>query len=118
MNNSEYIKRVLEITEEYDDYDAVMWRSEKNRDIIFYVICNDFFAWGTADAVELTPESLDLFEQSYIDANAAYVHGQVYGSLLFCARIRKMKPQDPYLLNIIPKEMHHLFIEAENDEFN
>jgi hypothetical protein len=54
-----------------------------------FVICNDVFYWGTADLEEVTPENFHILEQSLKD-------DEFYGDILFCARVRKMRPQGAF----------------------
>ena len=97
----DFVERVLRVFEEYDAHDELYWRTGKrygggefNKPASFFVNCNDVFCWGSADLEEVTPENIDVLEQSYADAKAACECGHIYGAaMLFCARVRKMRPQ-------------------------
>ena len=53
----------------------------------FYVLCNDFFFWACSDAEDITEKNFHELEKAIKDA------GEQDGPLLFCARMRKMRPQ-------------------------
>ena len=110
------IRMLLEIISENDCFDSVNW----NEDIEFYVNCNDLFWWGSADAEDLNNISdIELFEKSLRDTDS------IIGPDLYCARRRKMRPQDPYYTEVLCKENYkyqNLFNlcgpKRENDIFN
>ena len=84
--NEQHVINVLKAVERHDLYDSIFWRFNEDK-IQFFIICSDVFAWGCADLEELNKEDLPLLDQSMKDA------GYVEGSLLYCARRRKMRPQ-------------------------
>lgn len=70
----------------YDVQDDLWW----NADPQFFIICNDVFYWGGADFEDVADEAdLALLEKSLIDS-------KLYGTALYCARRRKMRPQKQY----------------------
>jgi len=78
-----FITHVLEIMRE--DMGSLFYSFDKK----FYIICNDVFAWGCADLEEITTENINILEECYkID--------EIYGDILFCARMRKMRPQNAF----------------------
>ncbi len=90
----EFIMRVLK-TVEFDNCDDIFWRTDgEYAPITFLAMCNDMFWWGTADCEEITPENIDVFEQAFADCRAAAGRaGTFYGTSMFVARVRKMRPQ-------------------------
>ncbi len=106
--NTDFVKRVLDATA-FDHCDDIWWRTDTEyAPITFFVNCNDLFFWGSADCEELTPDNIELFEQSYRDADEAMKHGNVYASLLFCARVRAERPQGAYY-KYLHEDIYHLF---------
>jgi len=118
-------------------FDSIMWRTDPPNytPIKFFVNCNDLFYWACADLEDLTPENLPELLKAIEDCRKAYglpanppldfevnllktKEGSVmwhnlydcsaHGAMLFCARMRKMRPQKPVLKNI-PKELLPLF---------
>ncbi len=91
-----FIVRVLRACDSFDGAgaDSIWWRTDgKYAPVTFLVRCNDTFHWGTADCEGLTPENIAAFERAIVDCNAAEAHaGEAYGSILFVARVRKMRP--------------------------
>jgi len=64
----------------------------------FWVDCSDSFFWGSADGEDVTVEDLDLLGQSLVDASA----DPYWGTLLFVARKRGMRPQGARYKSINP----------------
>ena len=91
----DFAMRVLRATA-FDLCDCMFWRCDgEYAPITFLVNCSDTFWWASADAENLTPENVDLFEQSLADVVA--VTGDKYdihGPILFCCRARKMRPME------------------------
>ena len=81
----EEIKEILIIFAKYDWCEGLYW----DMDLNFYVSCNDLFAWGCADAEDVTIKDLPLLKQSFED-------DKYYGIELYCARKRKMRPQGAF----------------------
>jgi hypothetical protein len=54
---------------------------------------SDVFAWGCADAEDVTPETLPLLEQACLDLRAIGRSEVVYTADLYAARVRGMRPQ-------------------------
>lgn len=90
----EFIMRVLRTTA-FENCDDIWWRTDDEyAPLTLFVNCSDVFCWGTADAEEVTPENVAIMEQAYADCRAADPRsGYIYGSMLFCARVRGMRPQ-------------------------
>lgn len=87
-----FVMRVLRVLAKYDQHDAVWWRTDREyAPVTFIVGCNDFFYWGSADGERLTADNVDVFEQAFSDCKA--LGHACFGPLLFCARVRRMRPQ-------------------------
>jgi len=108
---NDLILRILTAVAMYNCSD-IFWRIDgEYAPITIFANCNDLFYWGCADAEEITEDNIDIFEQSYKDS-------EDNGVELFCCRVRKMRPQEPYYKYINENE-HHLFNECgpERKEF-
>ena len=93
----DFISDLLIISSKYDMMEELYWTT----DLQFYINCNDVFLWGSADAEDVTLKSLNVLEQSYIDA-------EFDGAYLYCARQRKIRPQGA-LYSSINKKHWDLF---------
>jgi hypothetical protein len=82
--------RVLRATYRAQIHDALSWIVD-GENVAFCINCNDVFEWATADVEELTPENIDVFEQACADCWE--IDEEIYAPYLFCARVRKMRPQ-------------------------
>lgn len=94
----EFVERILRLFAmfPYDMNDTLLWRVDgKWAPITFMVNCNDDFWWATSDCEVITPDNIELLEQSIRDAvdTAGDPRDAYWGVLLFCARIRGMRPQ-------------------------
>ena len=78
----ELVMRLLPLMAKHDARDELMWDEKLN----FAVMCSDTFWWGTADDEAITAETFPVLEQSFVD-------GGDHGATLYCARMRKLRPQ-------------------------
>lgn len=93
------VMRVLSATA-FDNCQDVWWRVDgEYAPVTMLVNCNDVFYWGCADAEAITQENIGVFEQSYKDS-------ETHGEVLFCCRVRKMRPQGAYYKYIDADEKH------------
>jgi hypothetical protein len=82
----EYKINLLKLAAANDLQADLLW----NEDLDFYVICNDLFFWGCADAEDIeSQEDVDLYKKAIEDVGTF----DAWASSLFCARKRKMRPQ-------------------------
>lgn len=90
-----FIESVLDLFAKNEEHSALWWRTDgEYAPVTFMVNCNDEFYWGTADAEPITSDNLAVLEQSYKDVTATgFKFAEVYGAMLFCARVRKERPQ-------------------------
>lgn len=96
----QYKEELLKFASIHDIQNEIYW----TEDLEFAILCNDVFFWGCADAEEITEDDLELLKDSVNDAGD-------FGTLLFCARKRKMRPQGA-MYECIDKEYWPLFDEA------
>jgi hypothetical protein len=108
MELIDFILDVLRLQDEYDCYgEPIFWRTGASvtggsfDPVTFFVLCNDLFRWATADAERLLPEDMPALRQAICDVEATGACGfrrlEAYelGCELWCARKRKMRPQQP-----------------------
>lgn len=92
------IKEVLLLSAFYDTED-IWWRwNEKDHSVLqMFVNCSDFFFWGCSDSEEITSDNLPILKEAYQDmAELKLDRNFQEPNLLFCARIREMRPQGAY----------------------
>jgi hypothetical protein len=83
------VMRILSATA-FDNCDDLFWRVDSEyAPITMFVNCNDLFFWGCADAETVTEENIGVLEQAYKDCPD-------HGGLLFCCRVRGMRPQGAF----------------------
>lgn len=99
MNQEELIKEFLRITSEYECHSGELYW---NKDLEFWIVCSDLFAWALADLEKVTPEDFPEFKKALEDA------GGDDGPLLYCCRKRGMRPQGAFY-NHFDKENWPLF---------
>lgn len=64
------------------------WSQEKESTVVLFVLCNDLFAWGCADAESFTTtDILPLYKH--------YLTHKTWGSAKWCCIKRNEKPQRP-----------------------
>jgi hypothetical protein len=81
------------------------WRTDGEfAPVTFFVNCNDVFAWGFSDCETITEENFPVLQQAYKDS-------ENNGAELFCARVRKMRPQGAWY-SYCPEKEWPLFNDA------
>lgn len=87
-NINNFIMRVLTATTHNNS--DLFWKTNlEHHSITFFINCNDVFYWACSDVVEITEDNIEIFEQSYKDY-------EEYGGILFCCRVRNMRPQGAF----------------------
>lgn len=88
----DFVTRVLELfsLSHADAYGDLFWRVDDS-EVRLYANVSDVFAWGGADAEEITPATLPALEQAYADLKA--VEAEEFTAELYAARRRGMRPQ-------------------------
>jgi hypothetical protein len=83
------VMRILSATA-FNNCDDIWWRVDgEYAPLTIFVNCNDLFFWGCSDAETITIDNIGIFEQAYKDSID-------HGGLLFCCRVRGMRPQGAY----------------------
>ena len=100
MNITKYVLDILDIQNTYDCYgESLYWRTDAEyAPITFFIICNDIFNWASADCEKIDPEDPPALRQAIEDIVATNDYSLktdqfIMGSILWCARKRKMRPQ-------------------------
>lgn len=107
------VLRVMKVFDDADSHGDLFWHVD-GEDLHLFALCNDTFWWATADAEEITPDNLDVLEQTLRDVQAleAAREGpvtpttclpEVYLPDLFAARARGMRPQQPFYKRLSPE---------------
>ena len=117
----ETLARFFRVLDDHDLHEGFWWRANEPQYEPFKILinCNDLFFWACADCEEVTPDTLEVFEQSIRDVGVfhnrwgdhlraerdvprekrtpepPYV-AMSLGLLLYCCRVRKMRPQGAY----------------------
>lgn len=100
------IRRLLGIAAKWDLFGDLYW----TEDLQFDVNVNDVFFWGCSDGEYIeTDEDIDALEQACRDCDAAWKGHGHYGSMLYAARRRGLRPQGAAYP---PRELWDLFDEA------
>lgn len=119
-------------------WESIWWRTdEAYAPVTFMVNCNDLFYWACSDTEKITAENLPQLLQAIVDVRASigvppadytpYPHNGndedrdkwnqgfspwfdagMWAAKLFCARLRKMRPQQPYYKDM-PEPIKALF---------
>ena len=80
--------------------------------LTIFANCNDLFYWAAADAEEITEGNIDILEQSLRDLQTSRDYSApMFAHLLFCCRVRKMRPQGACYA-MFPKDTWHFFDEC------
>ncbi|MFF3511567.1 hypothetical protein [Streptomyces sp. NPDC002573] len=85
-----FATRVLEIFAKADSHGDLLWRIVDGQPE-FAANVSDVFAWGGADAEDITAETLPVLEQAFTDLAA--IRSTEFVADLYAARLRKMRPQ-------------------------
>lgn len=90
MSEIEFIRTVLAVFFQADIRDELLWRVDGDK-VTFAANVSDIFEWGTADAEEITPDTLPELLKAYDDLNA--IDGGFWTAALYAARKRHLRPQ-------------------------
>lgn len=91
------------------DSSLLGWRTDgEYAPVSLYVNCNDLFYWGCADSEKLTVENISELEKAAEDIKKINPEDFSNADILFCCRMRKMRPQKPYY-KYIPNNLKPLF---------
>lgn len=101
MNTFEDVYKVLHAVEGLG-LTRILFIDADDDNISFSVNCNDLFAPGDSDRVEILPDDIPLLEK------CCELCIEAYGAELFACMKRQSSPCDG-ALRVIPKELHALF---------
>lgn len=62
--------------------------AKEEKTIMLFVLCNDLFYWGCADAEPISPEELEIFY-------TAWLNDKRWGTQKWVCRKRSLRPQVP-----------------------
>lgn len=81
----------------------LFWRVDD--DIISVMVnCSDVFMWGSSDSEVITSANIDLLESTFAECEAKFgKYNAIYAGELFCARMRKMRPQGAWYAGVDPE---------------
>lgn len=102
------VAAILEVFQYDNDY-YLGWTVGEDRNLeTFWVLCNDLFAWGSADEEVIEPDDIPALRQAHDDAE-----GDFYWPELWVARKRHMRPQGAVLNEIKGhRKVIELFLDA------
>lgn len=109
MTETEHLAFILDLLTITRDAELVfedcpfLWHVADGR-ASFYMACSDTFAWGCADAEDITPEDIPLLRQTLSDLKAAGGYSEMWLGVLFCARKRGMRPMNRWMKDMREKE--------------
>jgi len=127
----QFLLRWFDITGRSETGDCFFWRTDGNyAPVTILANCNDLFWWACADAEAVTPENIDVLAQSIADITVFYEAWRSaprdddrpppplvmrdLGVLLFCCRVRSMRPQGAFYKHF-PPGVRELFDAAGPD---
>lgn len=86
---------VLTLIRRKDLHSTFYWQTEGDAaPLTFFLNCNDLFAWGSADAEDITPDNIERLEKAIEECEAIDSDdGAMIGCDLFVCRERGMRPQ-------------------------
>ncbi|MCX4751753.1 hypothetical protein OG455_41680 [Kitasatospora sp. NBC_01287] len=90
MTDPAFVHQVLDVFARAECHTELLWHV-RDESITFHANVSDVFAWGSADAEEITPERLPVLEQALTDLQE--INSPEYLPELYAARIRGMRPQ-------------------------
>jgi hypothetical protein len=102
---------ILAVFAEIDDFESIFWNTKgEHSPITLFVLCNDTFCWGSADAEEITIDNLSILKDAIRDVKEVdSVYGTIWAPTLFCCRVRGMRPQGPAYPKSKGRALWHLF---------
>lgn len=87
-----HMLNVLRLTAKHEMSGDVYWQNAGDK-ISFYFMCSDVFHYASADLERITPENFQVLEECIRDLEAiGNGFAFVYADLLYCARVRRMRP--------------------------
>lgn len=85
-----FVTRVLDLFAKADCHGELLWRIVDGQPE-FSADVSDVFAWGGADCEDVTPDTMPVLEQAFVELKA--LGAEEFIADLYAARLRKMRPQ-------------------------
>lgn len=96
----DYVTELFRILREADlmgESTPLIWQVDQEGRLRFSMLCSDTFAWGCADAEEVTRKDLPLLRECLADLKAVKDYGELWLSVLYCCRKREMRPMNAWV---------------------
>lgn len=84
--------------------DTPMFWHVKDGRASFHMACSDTFAWGCADAEEITPADIPLLRKTLDDLKALNDYEEIWLGELYCCRKRAMRPMNRWIKDMRERE--------------
>ena len=84
---------ILSFFNEHELHEELYWNVLSDDQLIFYINCNDVFAWGAADCERVTGADLPAIRQAIDNVTAIEDCREELALILWVARKRKARPQ-------------------------
>ncbi len=92
--NLDFLLQVLSLTADIS-YTDIWWRTDGDyAPVSIFINCNNVFDQGFGDCEGITPQNIHLLEEAARDIRAITQYGDEYIPMLFCARVRGIRPRD------------------------
>lgn len=104
---SDFVKRVMRVFSDNDAHDTLSWDVEDDGSISFEIYCNDWFAYASSYAVEITPDDISALEKAFSDVKLTGSIFNFYGAYLFAGRKEGLNPVAALLDKKNPKCLPH-----------
>lgn len=94
----ELILRVFRVFDNFHGLESgdLFWRTDgEYAPVTIWVKCNDLFHWACADLEQITADNIGLLESTAAEVKAL-TGDTITAELLWCCRVRGMRPQRPY----------------------
>ena len=108
---NELILDAMKFAAVYNIRNTIDWIVDDNNDIILCVVCDDFFEDKTVDRQFITDDNINCWRTSVLDVVDINPQLCMYGPLLYCCRMRSMRPQGTCYRKI-PEQLWPLFDEC------
>lgn len=97
----DFYHSVMRLAYDADIMDEILWFPNKDGSFSPAVLCNDVFWWATSDMEIITSDNIGLLKEC-LEADP------IQGNMLFCCRVRNMRPQGA-MYQYIDEDKQHLY---------
>ena len=106
------VEKLLRWFADTETRESLYWNFKADK-LEFYILCNDMFWWGTADAEDVTAADVPELQRAYDDLDKFATDFTLYAPELWVARKRGMRPQTPWWdRERFPESVKQLFLDA------